>query len=162
MNNLEYLALSHTRELPRRWDRPTAADWADVLATFPLFAGVGKRRLRKLTRNATLAEFAPGETIIFAGDRSNSLYVILGGEAKEVTKPAGRAFRNGDYFGEVAAINGRARSATVLARSDVHLMKIPSHSVRTLAKRHPAFTLTMLKNLTTQLRRLETQDARAA
>ena len=42
--------------LLRYEDRSSDADWAEVLATFPLFAGVGKRRLRKLVRNATFAE----------------------------------------------------------------------------------------------------------
>ena len=37
-------------------DEPTAADWADVLATFPLFAGTPRRRLRALVEGATLAE----------------------------------------------------------------------------------------------------------
>src|SRR5262249_22471079 len=76
MNNLEFLALMNVRNLPGRREQPTPADWASVLARFPLFTGVGKRRLRALARTATLAEFAPGEPIILAGDQDNSLYVI--------------------------------------------------------------------------------------
>ena len=53
MNNLEALALMLVRALPRRWDQPTPGDWADVLAKFPLFRGVSKRRLRSLSRDAT-------------------------------------------------------------------------------------------------------------
>ena len=161
MNSLEALALMHVRALPRRWDQPAPGDWADVLATFPLFAGIGKRRLRKLARSATLAEFAPGETIFFAGDRGDSLCIILGGEAKTI-KPADRRFRTGDYFGELAVISGRPRSATVVAASDVHLMKLPACRVLKLARRHSAIPLTMLKSLTTRLRQLEAEGTRAA
>jgi hypothetical protein len=82
MNHLEGLALMHAHALPLRWYQPTPGDWADVLATFPLFTGISKRRLRKLARSATLAEFAPGETIVFAGDRGDALCVVLGGAAK--------------------------------------------------------------------------------
>jgi hypothetical protein len=30
------------------WDQATLADWVDVLATFPLFSGIAKRRRRPL------------------------------------------------------------------------------------------------------------------
>jgi CRP/FNR family cyclic AMP-dependent transcriptional regulator len=162
MNNLELLALMYVRALPRRWDEPTPGDWADVLAEFPLFTGVRKRRLRKLARTATLAEFAPGETIVFAGDPDEALYVILSGHAKTTSRGRGRVLRVGEYFGELALIDGRPRSATVVAMSHVQVMKLPARPVLQLARRHPAITLTMLENLTTRLRRLETAGAHAA
>ena len=161
MSNLEPIALIHAHGLPRHSDQPTARDWADVLAGFPLFTGISKRRLRKLAREATLAEFAPGETIVLTGDRDDDLYIILGGEAKATSRPAARALRTGDYFGEVALIDGRPRSAAVVATSELHVMKLASSSVRKLARRHPAVALAMFENLATQLRRLEAQTARA-
>jgi CRP/FNR family transcriptional regulator, cyclic AMP receptor protein len=162
MNNLELLALMHVRALPPRWDQPTPADWADVLARFALFTGVSKRRLRKLARDATLAEFAPGEAIIFPGDRAEWLYVILSGHAKTTSGGDSRVLRVGEYFGEVALIDGHPRSATVVAMNDVHVMKLPSRPVLKLASEHPAITLTMLRDLTTRLRRVEAEGARAA
>jgi signal-transduction protein with cAMP-binding, CBS, and nucleotidyltransferase domain len=55
---------------------------AEVLATFPLFAGVSKRSPRKLVQKTTFAEFAAGETVLSRGRSTDSLYVILGGAAK--------------------------------------------------------------------------------
>jgi CRP-like cAMP-binding protein len=160
MNGMELAALSQLHGTPRR--EPRTNDWANVLAGFPIFAGVRKRRLRKLTRNATTAEFAPGETIIHAGERSDALYVILGGHATAVSKHAARTLHTGDYFGELALIDGHPRSATVFATSEAHVMKLPSRSLLNLARREPALTLTMLKNLTRQLRHLETHRAQMA
>jgi CRP-like cAMP-binding protein len=162
MNDLQLLALIQARGVPERWDHPTAKDWAGVLATSPLFTGVSTRRLRKLARGATSAEFAPGETIIFAEDRGDFLYVILGGDAKAVSAAASRMLGSGDYFGEVAMIDGGPRPATVVAISYVHVMKVPAASVLRLAHRHPVITLRMLSELITRLRHLETQAARAA
>ena len=159
MNGLALLALTHARGLPRRWNQPTPGDWADVLATFPLFTDVSKRRLRKLARHARLAEFAPGETVISKGDRGDSLYVILGGAARAMSRPAGRALRAGDYFGDTALFDGRPRSATVVATRELHVMELPSRPVLELARQHPAITLTMLENLTTQFRNLERRQA---
>jgi CRP/FNR family transcriptional regulator, cyclic AMP receptor protein len=162
MSNLELLALMHARALPRRWDQPTPGDWADVLAKCPLFRGVSKRRLRSLARNATFAEFAPSETIVFAGDPEDVLYIILAGHAKTASRRDRRVLRVGEYFGELALIDGRPRSATVVAMSYVHVMKLPARSVLKLARRHPAITLTMLSDLTTRLGRLEAAGAHAA
>jgi CRP-like cAMP-binding protein len=162
MLNLELIALMHVRALPRRWDQPAPGDWADVLAECPLFTGVSKRRLRSLSRNATFAEFAPSETIVFAGDPEDALYVILAGHAKTTSRGDRRVLRAGEYFGELTLIDGRPRSVTVVAMSYVHVMKLPARSVLKLARRYPAITLTMLGDLTTRLRRLEAAGAHAA
>ena len=162
MNGLELLALTQARSMMQPWDRPSERDWASVLATVPLFSGVSKRRLRKLARQATIAEFAAGDIVISKGERTDSLYIVLGGTAKARGRPAARALRTGDYFGELALIDGAPRSATVIAAQELHVMKLPGKSVRRLARRHPAITLTMFRNLSTQLRRLETQVARGA
>jgi CRP-like cAMP-binding protein len=158
MNGLELLALVRT-QAALTWDRPTAGDWADVLATFPLFSGVRKRQLRKLVREATFAEFAAGDRVVANGDNARSLYIILGGAAKALQKPAPRALKTGDYFGEWAVIDAAPRSATVIATKQLHVMRLPPQSVAQLAQRHAALSLTMLRNLSTQLRRLQTQVA---
>jgi CRP/FNR family transcriptional regulator, cyclic AMP receptor protein len=159
MTSLEALALMHVRVLPWRWDRRTPSDWADVLAAFPLFRGVSKRRLRKLVRYATLAELAPGETIISPVDYGNYLYVILGGTVEAISRPAARTLRTGDYFGELALIDGRPRPATIVARSDVHLMKLPSRSVVKLAREHSTFTIAVFRDLAPRLLQFEADGA---
>jgi CRP-like cAMP-binding protein len=103
------------------------------------------------------------------------LYGILSGHAKTRSRGEGRVLRTGDYFGEIALIDGRPRSTAVVAMSHVQVMNLPPRSVLKLARQHPAITLTIrdgrvpgegggarLKNLGTRLRRLETQAARAA
>jgi len=160
MNGLDRLVSMHARGVPECWDHPTA--WASALATFPLFLEVSKHQLRKLARHGTSAEFTPGETIVVAGDRSTCLYVILGGDVRAVTTRESRTLGRGDYFGEMALIDGGSRSATIVAMTYVYVIKLPAASVLRLTRRHPAITLRMLRDLTTRLRHLETQPARAA
>jgi CRP-like cAMP-binding protein len=157
MYNLELLTLVHAREPQPRWNQPDLGDWADMLAKCPLFKGVSKRRLRKLARSARQAEFAPGETILYAGDPDDVLHIILSGHVK-TSRGDGR-LRAGEYFGEVALTDGHPRSATVTALSYVHVLKLPSGSILNLARQHPAITLTMLRDLTTRLHQLEAESA---
>ena len=162
MNGLEPLVFTEAHGLMRYWDCPSNGDWAEVLASFPLFAGVGKRRLRKLVRSAAFAEFAAGESVLSNGESSDSLYVILGGAAKALNKQAPRALRTGDYFGDLALIDGAPRSATVIATEELQVMRLPRRSVLQLAREQPAVSLTMLRNLSMQLRRVEMYVARSA
>ena len=153
-------ALALTRPpLMRYWDRPRSGDWAEVLATFPLFSGVSRRHLRKLVEKARFVEFADGEHVLTKGASGDSLYVVLGGTATALGALGARALHTGDYFGELALVDGAPRSATVVATHELHVMALPRQSVLRLARRRPAMTLTMLSNLSTTLRRLEAQVA---
>ena len=136
--------------LLRYEDRASDAEWAEVLATFPLFAGVGRRQLRKLVRNASFAELARGERVV-SNAAIGSLYIVLGGEAK-VLLPTPRSIRAGDYFGEVGVLGGRPHPLHVVATQELHVMKLPRQPVLELARRHPPVTRTLLKDLVARLR----------
>lgn len=159
MNRLEALALMHVRVLPRRLDRSNAGDWADVLANVRLFKGASNRRLRKLAREATFAELAPGEMISSPVDHGNYLYIILSGTVEAFSRPAPRTLRAGDYFGELGLIDGRPRSGTVIARGAVHVMKLPTGAVQKFAREHSTFSLAVIRDLAPRLRRLEAGSA---
>jgi CRP-like cAMP-binding protein len=131
-------------------DRATDADWAEVLATFPLFAGVRKRHLRRLVRNAGFAELARDERLVSRGTASDPLYVVLGGEAR-VLGSTPRLLRAGDYFGELGVLGAPPRSVHVVATQELHLMKLRRQPVLKLARRHPRVTLTLLKDLGARL-----------
>ena len=144
------------------WDRASDSDWAEVLAAFPLFSGVGKRTLRKLVRHVTFAEYGRGDIVVSKGDPSDSLYVILSGSAVARGKPAARTLHIGDYFGEIAPLTGVPRSATIVAMGELHVMKVPRQSFLRLCRHEPAISLQMLSTLGNQIRRLEMQPAREA
>jgi CRP-like cAMP-binding protein len=142
-------------------DHVSPGEWADILATFPLFDEIPKRRLRDLVRHATFAEYGPGDMVLQRGGPGDSLLVILSGSAKVLGKPASRTLRTGDYFGELGALEGAPRSATVFAMSELHVMRVPRDDFLRLAQRDPGVSLKMLGELGSQIRRLETLPGRA-
>jgi len=160
MNGLEALALIRPLEFNGYQDA-SSSDWTKVLARFPLFLGINRRRVRKLVRKGTVIEFAAGDRVFSSEGGADFLYVILGGTAKAVGKPAARTLTVGDYFGELAPLARSPRSATVVATEGLHVMRFPWHSVLELARRHPAITLRMLANVSVQFQRLETQAMRS-
>jgi CRP-like cAMP-binding protein len=142
-------------ELMRYPDHVTSGDWARVLATFSLFSGVSRRRLRKLARHADFTEFAPGDTVVARDVPAHSLYVILGGTAMTVGETVVRTLHIGDYFGEVGLLDCGAVAATVVAKDHLHVMTVPRRHFLRLARGAPAIPLTMLRDLGARFRRLE-------
>ena len=144
------------------WNRATDRDWAEVLSTMPLFAGLGKRRLGKLARQARFAEFGPGETVVATGAPADAFYVILSGQAQAFGKPTARTLGTGDYFGEIGLLDGEARSASVIATKELHVMKLPRQPFLELVEESGGVALTMLTELGSRVRRLERLQAQSA
>jgi CRP-like cAMP-binding protein len=143
----------------RDWNKASADDWADVLAGIALFEGIGKRDLRRIARAAEFAEFAPGDHVVSTGDPSTSFYVILSGGANVTAKPAARPLKTGDYFGEIGLLGDAPRSATVVAASDLHVMRLPRRAFLELVERHPSLARRFASDLGTRVRELEHQAA---
>lgn len=141
--------------LNRDWDRPSTSDWAAVLARLPLFANVSKRHLRRVAALAEIREFEPGDTIVQKGDAPDGFYLILGGRAKVVARPQARPLKTGDYFGEMALLDGEPRSATVVALGDLQTMRLPRRPFMRLLQQEPSIAIAMLAELGSRVRRLE-------
>jgi CRP/FNR family cyclic AMP-dependent transcriptional regulator len=143
----------------RDWNHVTEDDWAKVLGEMTLFSEVGTRRLRKLARRAQFAEFARGEAVIVKGDDAQAFYVILSGTAEVRSGSASRTLATGEYFGELALLDGAPRSATVIATGDLHVMKLPRKAFMELVDEHPGIAHAMLMELGARFRRLERERA---
>src|SRR5579862_4741106 len=129
----------------KRWCSVTT-EWADLLATFPLFAGAGRRALHRLVEHACFEEFDPGETVVARGDPADALFVVLSGSAETSGTPEVRSLGIGDYFGELGYLGDPNRSVTVVATAALHVMKISWDAFVRLARSDPAVSLAMVRN----------------
>jgi CRP-like cAMP-binding protein len=97
------------------------SDTADLLAGVPLLSGLDRKHLEKLAKDFSERTFTAGSTVVREGDEHGiGFFVVADGEGvvtvggKEVA-----TVKRGDYFGEVALISDRVRTATVTATTDL-------------------------------------------
>lgn len=140
----------------RRRDRPLGKQGLDLLASVPLFAELPKRHLRKLAEHADLVEFRPRETIVAEGMRGGAFFVIVEGEAK-VLRKSRTMFKltDGDFFGELALLDGGIRSASVVATTPMLCIRIFKRAFDRLLVDEPSVAATMLSGLAARLRQAE-------
>ena len=146
-------AIAATAE--HRWDKVSNGEWAYVLESLPLFEGIGRRDLRRIAGEAEFAEFPRGESVVLWGERGNAFYVVLSGEAKAPGKPTDGTLAMGDYFGEIALLDGAPRSAAVIATSDLHVMRERPRAFNSMLERHPRLARRLLTELAGRVRALE-------
>ena len=102
------------------------------LATFSLLSA-GQRSA--FIKDARVQEVPAGTRVITHGDSSVAAYFILdGGCAVGVPTPVGykglNTLRTGDFFGEIAALTGSARTADVVMTEPSTLLEVPAEALR--------------------------------
>ena len=96
-----------------------------LLLKEPFFADLTDTEREVIAAIAHQKNFNVGETIFKESEEGQSIYVIRSGEVKaSVSAPNGESFtltmlKDGDIFGQMSFIDGRPRSATIVATSDV-------------------------------------------
>ncbi len=103
--------------------------------------------------------FEPGETVIRAGDPGDAFYVIVHGRAGVAGKDLSRTLREGDYFGEIALVDGGPRSATVIALDELRTIEIPKAAFLAFLEREPGLARKIMAALAKRVRALERAPA---
>lgn len=122
----------------------------------PIFAGCTEEELAEIDRLADEVHVEAGRTIIRQGDLGQEFAVIVEGEA-DVVKD-GKVVAGigpGAYFGEVALLDAVARTASVVARTDMVLEVIDRRGFNTLLDDLPRLSRSMLRGTARRLAELE-------
>jgi CRP/FNR family transcriptional regulator, cyclic AMP receptor protein len=126
-----------------------------MVADVPLFAGLSRRHLGKIARIASSKRFAAGGELVRAGEPANAFYVILDGQVRVETPGRGVELKSGDFFGEMALIEGQPRSATIVTITEVYVMIISRSKFLKLLESEPKIALAIMATLTRRLRDLQ-------
>ena len=113
------------------------------LLASPLFEDFTEEELLAVIRGLRLLTFEAGDMIITEGEPGQSLFVLTTGTVKVfVRDPGGRnvalcPLGEGAFFGEIATLSGRPRSATVTAASRCELLELDKPALDAILKVHP-------------------------
>jgi len=101
-----------------------------------------------------------GRTLITAGGRSGEVFLVESGEAQVVLHaPNGREVSvrmlgPGAVFGELSALDGGPRSATVVAQTDLRVIVVSQVAFMAATEASPEATMWLLRRLGAEVRRL--------
>ncbi len=114
-----------------------------IIETFPLFSSIDEASHEELLLMFRPHSASPGDRILRAGDRGDSMYFIASG-AVEVQVPKGEIrLGAGAFFGEMALILGTRRTADVVAVDFCELFILERRDFNVFMSRHPALRATV-------------------
>lgn len=128
-------------------------DVAAQLGKVPIFSECSKRELAVIAHAAKKVSHKEGTVIAREGERGIGLFLILDGACKVTIGGKTKAkLGPGDFFGEVALLDGGPRTATVTATTPVRLIGITGWVFRGLLMEHPSIALKTLEAVAGRLR----------
>jgi CRP-like cAMP-binding protein len=140
---------------PEQRLRRTRRETAQALSVVPLFAGFTKRDLNRLAEETDVVSFPPGTTVVEEGLLGETMFVVLSGEARVVKgKRRLGTVRPGDFFGEVALLDGAPRSASVVAETPIEAIRLYRRTLLKMLEAEPQLALKILDSLVRRVRAL--------
>jgi CRP-like cAMP-binding protein len=141
---------------PEQPARRTKRQTADALARVPMFSDFSKRHLNRLAGETDELDFAPGQTIVKEGDLGEALFVVLEGQGKVVRgkRKVGEVVP-GDFFGELSAIDGKPRSASVVAVTPMRVLRLFRRTLNDLMNEEPQLIMKLLDGIVKRLAQVE-------
>ena len=120
----------------------------ELLKKVPLFADCSKSELRALARTADEIDIREGTVLTREGRPGREFFVLIEGTAR-VTKSGRKVadLEGGDWFGEIALITNRPRTATVTATSPVDVLVITDRRFRDVVETMPSIALKVLSTI---------------
>jgi CRP/FNR family cyclic AMP-dependent transcriptional regulator len=139
-----------------------------LLRSIPLFEGLSEQELTQVGSLAQVRSYAARTVVVTQGEAALALFVIVRGRLKVASSaPDGRDTVLGimgerEVFGEVALIDGGARSATCTAVEPCDLLVIERALFLQLLETSPGISIKLLYVLAQRLRRLSQRSEDAA
>jgi CRP/FNR family transcriptional regulator, cyclic AMP receptor protein len=138
----------------------------ELLGRVPLFAELSEDELERVVSVAIPRSFPKGVRVFHEGDDSDACYVVRSGDLRVTREHSdGRAIAlatlgAGDFFGELAMLDGGSRSASVETLSDAELLALPALDMRRVISGNGEIAAKLIIALTRRLRETNERVAR--
>lgn len=124
------------------------------LSSVPFFDGFSDGELRRVLELSDQMEATKGTVLVDQGDPGTLCYVLVDGEASVYVRGEHVASVGpGAMVGEMALIDHRPRTATVIADSDLRVLRFRTQAFRTLLDEMPKASEKVMTTLRTRLER---------
>ena len=135
-------------------------NWQNLLRSHPIFSSLNEEEIASLLRNEVSQErvYSQGAVILRGGEVGDSVFLISSGSVQvTLWGTSGPLFplailQAGEIFGEMAVLERRPRSATVLAKEDCLLLEVAGEEIRNLLEAHLEMQVKMYTIIRDRLR----------
>lgn len=95
-----------------------------LLAKVSMFAHLSEAQLARLAEALRPRLVLPEEAVVTAGEAGHSMFFISSGALRVLTEEGPVLLGSGDFFGELALLDGQPRNATVVAAGFADLLEL--------------------------------------
>jgi CRP/FNR family transcriptional regulator, cyclic AMP receptor protein len=153
--------------------REDQIDKQRILSRLPLFEGLGDDATAAMAAVSRVAFHPAGDEIIEEGtqihDDEDGLYILISGTvevrkhtAEDATEHVLASFGPGEFFGEMALLDGFPRSASVFATSDSLCLMLSRWDFLQVIRRNPEIAIKMLATMSRRLRKTSQETVMSA
>jgi len=134
-----------------------------LIQSVPLFSDLSRTSLNKITEKMVARSYHKEQMILVEESTGETFFIIHSGTVK-ITRMSddGREvilaiLGEGDFFGEMALLDGEGRSANVVALENADVLTLQRSDFLDILERIPKIAIHLLKELTTRIRHSDQQ-----
>jgi CRP/FNR family transcriptional regulator, cyclic AMP receptor protein len=132
----------------------------EALRSVPFFENLTPEDLDRIAKIGRRRSFAADESLVTKEEVGGGLFVILSGTATVEAGGKQHTLSPGDFFGEMALLAGKPRSATVTASEPVEAMTLEAMYFRPFLIKNPSVAVTLLEGVAERLREVQSRVER--
>ena len=132
----------------------------EIISRVPVFTALNTKELGAVSSVMIVREFSPDEVIVHEEDTESQTLFIIGTGSVHVAVISSEGkqtilatLKQGEFFGEMALLDGEPRSASVVAAEPCTLLMLYRKSFMDLLMKYPKISIQMLTEMSKRLRK---------